>query len=113
MVVDACEWLVTAARNPGAGGWNPGNSPIFPVRGSRKDARGNSKDVRGNSKDARGTSPKTNAVEKLDSFFADPDLELLRGKLNEMILRGTSGSLLREGFQYRLAVKVGWQWHIQ
>lgn len=36
----------------------------------------------------QGTSPNTNAVETLDSAFTDPDLELLRGKLNEMILNG-------------------------
>ena len=35
-----------------------------------------------------GTSNNTNGVSTLDSGFADPDLEALRLKLNEMILNG-------------------------
>jgi hypothetical protein len=35
-----------------------------------------------------GTSGNTNAVSTLDSVFADPDLEAIRQKLNEMILNG-------------------------
>lgn len=35
-----------------------------------------------------GTSANTNAVTTLDTAFADPDLEALRQKLNEMILNG-------------------------
>jgi hypothetical protein len=34
------------------------------------------------------TSANTNNVETLDSPFADPDMETLRQKLNEMILNG-------------------------
>ena len=33
-----------------------------------------------------GTSSNTNAVETLDTPFADPDVEALRQKLNELIL---------------------------
>ena len=35
-----------------------------------------------------GTSANTNAVSTLDTAFADPDMEALRQKLNEMILNG-------------------------
>ncbi len=35
-----------------------------------------------------GTSANTNAVSTLDTPFADPDMEALRQKLNEMILNG-------------------------
>ena len=35
-----------------------------------------------------GTSNNTNAVSTLDSGFADPDMEALRQKVNEMILNG-------------------------
>ena len=35
-----------------------------------------------------GTSANTNSVSTLDSTFADPDMEALRQKLNEMILNG-------------------------
>lgn len=35
-----------------------------------------------------GTSANTNAISTLDSAFADPDMEALRQKLNEMILNG-------------------------
>lgn len=35
-----------------------------------------------------GTSPNTNAISTLDSTFADPDLESVREKLNELILNG-------------------------
>jgi hypothetical protein len=35
-----------------------------------------------------GTGANTNSVSTLDSPFADPDLEALRQKLNEMILNG-------------------------
>lgn len=35
-----------------------------------------------------GTSNNTNAVSTLDTGFADPDMEALRQKLNEMILNG-------------------------
>jgi hypothetical protein len=35
-----------------------------------------------------GTSNNTNNVSTLDSAFADPDMEALRQKLNEMILNG-------------------------
>ena len=35
-----------------------------------------------------GTSANTNGVSTLDSAFADPDMEALRQKLNEMILNG-------------------------
>lgn len=35
-----------------------------------------------------GTSANTNSVSTLDSSFADPDMEAMRQKLNEMILNG-------------------------
>jgi hypothetical protein len=35
-----------------------------------------------------GTSNNTNGVSTLDSSFADPDMEALRQKVNEMILNG-------------------------
>jgi hypothetical protein len=35
-----------------------------------------------------GTSKNTNGVNTLDTGFADPDMEALRQKLNEMILNG-------------------------
>jgi hypothetical protein len=35
-----------------------------------------------------GTSANTNSVSTLDTGFADPDMEALRQKLNEMILNG-------------------------
>jgi hypothetical protein len=35
-----------------------------------------------------GTSANTNAVSTLDTGFADPDMEAMRQKLNEMILNG-------------------------
>jgi len=35
-----------------------------------------------------GTSSNTNGVATLDTAFADPDMEALRLKLNEMILNG-------------------------
>jgi hypothetical protein len=35
-----------------------------------------------------GTSANTNGVSTLDNAFADPDMEALRQKLNEMILNG-------------------------
>ena len=35
-----------------------------------------------------GTSNNTNAVSTLDTGFADPDMEALRQKVNEMILNG-------------------------
>jgi hypothetical protein len=35
-----------------------------------------------------GTSANTNSVGTLDTGFADPDMEALRQKLNEMILNG-------------------------
>ena len=35
-----------------------------------------------------GTSSNTNGVNTLDSAFADPDMESLRQKLNEMFLNG-------------------------
>jgi hypothetical protein len=35
-----------------------------------------------------GTSNNTNSVSTLDSGFADPDVEALRQKMNEMILNG-------------------------
>ncbi len=34
------------------------------------------------------TSPNTNGVDTLDSNFADPDVESLRQKVNELILNG-------------------------
>jgi hypothetical protein len=36
--------------------------------------------------DISGTSNNTNAVSTLDTAFADPDMEALRQKVNEMIL---------------------------
>jgi hypothetical protein len=35
-----------------------------------------------------GTSANTNSVSTLDTAFADPDMEAMRQKLNEMILNG-------------------------
>ena len=35
-----------------------------------------------------GTSANTNAVSTLDTPFADPDMEAMRQKMNEMILNG-------------------------
>lgn len=35
-----------------------------------------------------GTSPNTNNLSTLDSAFADPDMEALRQKINELILNG-------------------------
>lgn len=35
-----------------------------------------------------GTRANTNSVSTLDSSFADPDMEVLRQKLNQMILNG-------------------------
>jgi hypothetical protein len=35
-----------------------------------------------------GTSNNTNVVSTLDTGFADPDMEALRQKMNEMILNG-------------------------
>ena len=35
-----------------------------------------------------GTSANTNGVSTLDTAFADPDMEAMRQKLNEMILNG-------------------------
>jgi hypothetical protein len=35
-----------------------------------------------------GTNANTNSVSTLDTGFADPDMEALRQKLNEMILNG-------------------------
>jgi hypothetical protein len=35
-----------------------------------------------------GTSANTNGVSTLDTAFADPELEAIRQKLNEMILNG-------------------------
>ena len=35
-----------------------------------------------------GTSNNTNGVSTLDTGFADPDMEALRQKVNEMILNG-------------------------
>jgi hypothetical protein len=35
-----------------------------------------------------GTSNNTNAVTTLDAPFADPDMETIRQKLNEVILNG-------------------------
>ena len=35
-----------------------------------------------------GTSANTNAVSILDTPFADPDMEVMRQKMNEMILNG-------------------------
>ena len=35
-----------------------------------------------------GTSNNTNGVSTLDNAFADPDMEALRQKVNEMILNG-------------------------
>ena len=35
-----------------------------------------------------GTSNNTNGISTLDTGFADPDMEALRQKLNEMILNG-------------------------
>ena len=35
-----------------------------------------------------GTSANTNSVSMLDTAFADPELEAMRQKLNEMILNG-------------------------
>ncbi len=35
-----------------------------------------------------GTSNNTNSVSTLDTGFADPDMEALRQKVNEMILNG-------------------------
>ena len=36
-----------------------------------------------------GTSANTNGVGTLDDAFGDPDLEVLRGKVNELILNGS------------------------
>jgi hypothetical protein len=35
-----------------------------------------------------GTSNNTNGVSTLDNAFADPDMEAIRQKVNEMILNG-------------------------
>ena len=35
-----------------------------------------------------GTSANTNSVSTLDTAFADPDMEALRAKMNELILNG-------------------------
>jgi hypothetical protein len=35
-----------------------------------------------------GTSANTNSVSTLDTGFADPDMEAMRQKVNEMILNG-------------------------